>query len=438
MEKKLFNLSRVKDIFEVGKITVFMSVFLSCLILLTTFAPKIDAAVHYPPGSLLQPGDVTSTHIRDDEIVNADIKTTAAIAWSKIDKTGSSLADLATRAFSATTGTVGVTRGGTGLTTIADGSMFTATAADTVGTLAKGTANQIIGMNNGATTQEYKTVTAGTGITVTQAAGSITIGATGIPYAADAGISDAYAVTYSPAPTSYSVGTIYSFRANTANTGAATLNINSLGAIPIYKKMVAELANNDILAGQMVVGIINNILAANQTWDNYAPTITQNRPIQAGGNTAEAQSFTAVDGLITSAKVKLFKEGSPTGSAYAKIYAHSGTYGTNSVPTGAALATSDAFDVSTLTGSYQEITFAFSGANQIRLTGGQYYVLAIEYAGGGGADLIKIGGKYDTPTHSGNQSGYNGTWSARTEDLWFTVIGSSDSYRMEMISQISN
>ena len=54
------------------------------------------------------------------------------------------------------TGTLATGRGGTGLSSI-------------------GTANQILGVNAGATSLEYKTVTAGSGITVTHAAGQITI-----------------------------------------------------------------------------------------------------------------------------------------------------------------------------------------------------------------------------------------------------------------------
>ena len=42
-----------------------------------------------------------------------------------------------------------------------------------------GTANQILGVTNGGTTLEYKTITAGSGVTVTQGVGSITIAATG-------------------------------------------------------------------------------------------------------------------------------------------------------------------------------------------------------------------------------------------------------------------
>ena len=54
---------------------------------------------------------------------------------------------------------VGTAKGGTGLTSA-------------------GTANQVLGMNNGASALEYKTMTAGTGITVTHGANTITIAAT--------------------------------------------------------------------------------------------------------------------------------------------------------------------------------------------------------------------------------------------------------------------
>ena len=46
-------------------------------------------ATIYPAGSMLQPGDVTSSHIRDNTIVNADINTAAAIIYSKLTAPGS-------------------------------------------------------------------------------------------------------------------------------------------------------------------------------------------------------------------------------------------------------------------------------------------------------------------------------------------------------------
>lgn len=45
--------------------------------------------------------------------------------------------------------------------------------------IAKGSANQILGMNNGASAQEYKTVTAGSGITVSHSANAVTIAQAG-------------------------------------------------------------------------------------------------------------------------------------------------------------------------------------------------------------------------------------------------------------------
>jgi hypothetical protein len=71
-------------------------------------------------------------------------------------------------------------------------------------------------------------------------------------YAADSVGTDAYAITLSPAPTAYVTGQVFRFKAGTANTGAATLNVNSLGAKTIVKNFNATLANNDILANQIV------------------------------------------------------------------------------------------------------------------------------------------------------------------------------------------
>ena len=71
-------------------------------------------------------------------------------------------------------------------------------------------------------------------------------------YAADAGANDTYVITLSPVPASYTTGMVIQFKANTANTGAATLNVNSLGAKTIVKDYNLTLANNDILANQLV------------------------------------------------------------------------------------------------------------------------------------------------------------------------------------------
>jgi hypothetical protein len=66
------------------------------------------------------------------------------------------------------------------------------------------------------------------------------------------GSANAYVLTYSPAPTALVTGQTYTFITNFANTGAATLNINSLGAIAITKQGTTALASGDINSGQAV------------------------------------------------------------------------------------------------------------------------------------------------------------------------------------------
>lgn len=77
----------------------------------------------------------------------------------------------------------------------------------------------------------------------------------GSRFAADAGANDTYVATLTPAPTAYITGEHYRFKANTANTGACTINFNGLGAKTIKKAaggITTDLADNDIRAGQWV------------------------------------------------------------------------------------------------------------------------------------------------------------------------------------------
>ena len=71
-------------------------------------------------------------------------------------------------------------------------------------------------------------------------------------YIADAGSTDAYAITVSPTITAYATGQIFTFKANTANTGACTLAVSTLAAITIKKNVSTDLITGDILANQIV------------------------------------------------------------------------------------------------------------------------------------------------------------------------------------------
>ncbi len=71
----------------------------------------------------------------------------------------------------------------------------------------------------------------------------------------DAGANDTYTCSLAPAIASYTTGQVVWFKANTANSGAATLNLNSIGAKTIKKNKDSDLADNDIKAGQWVAAI---------------------------------------------------------------------------------------------------------------------------------------------------------------------------------------
>ncbi|MEK7139425.1 MAG: hypothetical protein AAB817_01875 [Patescibacteria group bacterium] len=85
------------------------------MFLLAFYGTQIAGAItQYPPGSLLQPNDVTSSHIRDATIVDADVSSTAKIGASKVSPNG-------------TTGTVLLTDG-TNVATTTGLSFATSTA----------------------------------------------------------------------------------------------------------------------------------------------------------------------------------------------------------------------------------------------------------------------------------------------------------------------
>ena len=135
--------------------------------------------------------------------------------------------------------------------------------------------------------------------------------------------------------------------------------------------------------------------------DSYSESNQDNINYLNNNYTGQAQSFTpSSTETIISCKWYLKKAGSPTGNAVAKIYGVSAGHS----PTGSALATSDNFDVSTLTTTLQLITFTFSGDEQIELSSGTEYAVAVEYAGGDGTNYVNCGIDNSSPTHSGIHS----------------------------------
>ncbi len=68
---------------------------------------------------------------------------------------------------------------------------------------------------------------------------------------------DSYAITVDPVP-AYTNGIRFRFKADVANTGACTLDVNALGAITIKKAHDVDLATGDIEANQIVEVVYNS------------------------------------------------------------------------------------------------------------------------------------------------------------------------------------
>jgi len=147
--------------------------------------------------------------------------------------------------------------------------------------------------------------------------------------------------------------------------------------------------------------------------------------------TGQAQSFAVGVNAIMAirARFQLKKLGVPTGPITCSIYAHSGSFGTSSIPTGAALVASATFEAADLTTAYQEIEFAFVLDPVVELTLSTNYVISLEKAVGDGSNHVLIDGDL-TGTHGGNRSDeISASWSAAAaEDLAFNVHGSIELY----------
>ena len=149
----------------------------------------------------------------------------------------------------------------------------------------------------------------------------------------------------------------------------------------------------------------------------------------SGSHSIAGQTFRNVNQcVLDTCKFYGSKTAGLTGSAYALIYAITGTLGVNAKPTGSILATSDAFDVSTIV-TYGNgnglFTLTFSGANKITLSANTNYAIVLKFEGGSSGNAINLGIKYDSPTHQGNYTYLsNNNWnSADSWDCCFYVYG---------------
>ncbi|MEK4520027.1 hypothetical protein NSS64_32610 [Paenibacillus sp. FSL H8-0122] len=283
-------------------------------------------------------GDITSTgdgvtSIAPGVIVDADVNSAAAIAWSKLSKSGASLADLPTRsAADLTSGTLPAARlpAATGdVTSPAGSNVFTLTPgiivdadvsnaaqinATKIGT--GGITNTEFGYLDGVTGNIQWQLDAKSGIIdyVRQPAYSLT-----------AGTGATYTVTLTPAPASIAEGFGITIVPHIVNAANPTVNINGLGAVALKDQKGVAYAAGKLLVGKPYMfrkvgtdfladsaGGSGNAVAgdirAGKTAATDAGDVIGTLPVQTGGTvtpgpTAQVKAAGIYDTAITVAGV---------------------------------------------------------------------------------------------------------------------------------------
>lgn len=179
--------------------------------------------------------------------------------------------------------------------------------------------------------------------------------------------------------------------------------------------------NKDTFTINQLIERFKWLSAEPRTEDSYA---TGTDDLVCGNGTIErvAQSFAVGANGVYAMKAffDLKSVASPTGTITCTIYTHSGTFGTSSVPTGAALATATrTVEAADLSATYASFEFGFSG---LALTASTNYCVAIEFIGDV-TNHIAVAGDTVGSSHAGNYASYNGTvWAATAgTDLKFDL-----------------
>jgi len=174
----------------------------------------------------------------------------------------------------------------------------------------------------------------------------------------------------------------------------------------------ADVSYNNLTFSGNTTDVANT---ANATSIDSHVTGTNNYSIGGGvTNSRRAIKFTSGSAQdLTHVFFELKKVLSPTGSAYAKLYADGATPGT-------LLATSKALDVSTLTASYQTITLVWAAADQYALSATTDYWISLEFTGGDASNYVDMEG---ASAASGEDSAvYASSWATSTEDVQYNAL----------------
>ncbi len=190
-------------------------------------------------------------------------------------------------------------------------------------------------------------------------------------YAASSAGTDTYAVTLSPVPAAYVNGLEVNFKADVANTGPATLNVNGLGAIAINKLHDQALTTGDIEANQIVTVVYNSTGPKFQVQSQTAISVISgalNTVLQGQGITAEPAYSTATYPPTTTINQLLYSSAANTVTGLATANQAVLTTGATGIPVLTPLATNGQLLIGSTAGVPAAATLT-AGAN-VTITNG--------------------------------------------------------------------
>lgn len=183
-----------------------------------------------------------------------------------------------------------------GITSVGATAPITSSGGTTPNISTSMSTNKLIGRST-AGTGVMEEISIGSGLTLSGGTLSTSTGSGNIPHATASG-TDTYTATFSGV-SSYADGDAYLIRFTNGNTTVCTLNINSIGAVPLYRNNDGQLIGGDIWSGSEMLCVYNSTLSIFQcigTSSNAlfayvtnadSVSITKGMPVYAFGGTGD-------------------------------------------------------------------------------------------------------------------------------------------------------